>query len=106
MTEFSPGTSPPPVSMPIRFFAMYDSLRSANQNDDGSRSYLIMRLLQRQTVLGEVERTWQVGVHDSHPIPGHALLDLELQRLPIGIRHYINVVISLRCAMETKGHAP
>src|ERR1700675_1382897 len=26
MTEFSPGTSPPPVRMPIRFFDMYDSL--------------------------------------------------------------------------------
>src|ERR1700756_4801598 len=27
MTEFSPGTSPPPVSMPMLFFATYDSLR-------------------------------------------------------------------------------
>src|SRR5258705_2720319 len=32
ITEFSPGTSPPPVSMPVRFVVMYDSLIKVGDN--------------------------------------------------------------------------
>jgi hypothetical protein len=81
--------------MPIRFLAMYDSLFSTNQDDNGSRSYLIHRLLQRQTVLGEIEGTRQVGVHNSRPIFGRTLLNLELQLLPIGIDHHLDIVVAL-----------
>ena len=68
---------------------------TTNQHNNGSRGRLIDRLLQRQTVLGEIEGTRQAGVHNSDPILGRALLDLKLQRLTICIDHHVEIVIGL-----------
>lgn len=68
---------------------------TTNQHNNGSRGRLINRLLQRQTALGEIEGTQQVGVHNSDPILGRALLNLELQLLPICIDHYVDIVVGL-----------
>jgi hypothetical protein len=42
MTEFNPGTSPPPVSMPMRFFAMNDSLLRISIKDQCRISVILL----------------------------------------------------------------
>src|ERR1039458_2695380 len=68
---------------------------ASDQDDNGSWGYLICQLPQGQAGFGEILRSRKGGVHNSEPIFGRALLDLELQCFPIGIDHHVDIVITL-----------
>ena len=46
------------------------------------------------------------GIHNSQPILGRTLLDLDLQPLPICIDHHVDSSSSLCRTMQTKRQAP
>jgi hypothetical protein len=54
----------------------------------------------------KVVRRIQCRVDDSFPFATSALLDDELQRLPVGIDHHVDIVIVLRLTMNTVSETP
>ena len=70
-------------------------LTGSNQNDDRSRSYFINERLQWQAAFQEIYGTCQIGVDDSQPLAGRALLDAERQLFPVLIDHDVDVVVLL-----------
>jgi len=56
-------------------------------------------------VFPEIVGTRQRRVHDSPPILRRTFLDLKLQLFPVGIDHHVNIVVSLRGAMQAERQA-
>src|SRR6266481_2124363 len=77
----------------------------SKQNHNGSWRHSVFRVLEWQTMLREIVGAWQGRVHDSPPLPCGAFLDLKLQLFPVGIDHYVDIVIALGSAVQAESNA-
>ena len=56
-------------------------------------------------MLGEIVRTRQRCVHNSLPLLRRSFLDLELQLFPVRVDHHVDIVITLRNAVQAERQA-